>query len=397
LARRSLTGMKVTVLAQSRVSRARVCRVDLPSGRHILTPSFVAVGSNTLLKTVPPGLCNHAGPVFFNTFHMSVQPGVDTVASLGGLHAMFNCRERVLFTDSGGFQAFSLSRRSATGERSEQPKELKGACKRRFDDEPPLLLKVTDDGIKFRSYRDGSVVMLTPESSVAAQQTFGSDVALPLDELLPQHADERRLRRAFDRTHEWQRRSLEQHRRGSGHQAMLGIVHGGSDLELRRESIKRLLAMQGFDGLAVGGSLGETTEEMESLLQRVELPPELFRHLLGVASPITMRGVIALGFDSFDSVFATRSARHGSAFVLNADGRSVTTAKISSARFKNEAGGLGPVACECFCCSSHSAGLLHHLSKCHDSAVGTLLTIHNVHVMNQLVAKARQDIFDGVL
>jgi queuine tRNA-ribosyltransferase len=313
---------------------------------------------------------------------------------------MFRCPERVLFTDSGGFQAFSLSRRApqadATGD-NQPKKELKGACKRRFDDEPSLLLQVTNDGIRFRSYRDGSVITLTPESSVAAQQVFGSDVVLPLDELLPQHADERRLRRAFDRTHEWQRRSLEQHRRGSGRQAMLGIVHGGSDLELRRESVKRLLDLERFDGLALGGSLGETTEEMESLLQRVELPPELFRHLLGVASPVTMRSVISLGFDSFDSVFATRSARHGSVFVLNADGRSVTTVKISSARYKNESGGLGPVQCGCFCCSGHSAGLLYHLSKCHDSAVGTLLTIHNVHVMNQLVEKARQDIFDGLL
>ncbi len=386
--------MKVTVLAQSAVSRARVCRVELPSGRSFLTPAFVAVGSNTLLKTVPPGLCNHEGPTFFNTFHTMVHPGVETVSALGGLHGMFNCRDRVLFTDSGGFQAFSLSRRAgpeAVG------KELKGACKRRFDDEPSLLLKVTEEGIKFRSYRDGSVIMLTPASSVAAQQAFGSDVVLPLDELLPQRADERRLRRAFERTHEWQRRSLEQHRRGGGRQAMLGIVHGGCDLGLRRESVKRLVAMGGFDGLAVGGSLGETAAEMERLLERVELPPELFRHLLGVASPLTLRSVVALGFDSFDSVFATRAARHGTAFVLQPDLQSVATVKISSGRFKSEAGGLGPVLCECPCCAQHSAALLHHLAKCHDSAVGTLLTMHNVHVMNRLVARARQDICDGLL
>lgn len=172
------------MLAQSKISKARICRVHLPSGRSFETPAFVAVGSNTLLKTVPPVLADHAcsgAPTFINTYHMMVQPSVDVVSRLGGLHRMFNCESRVLFTDSGGFQVFSLSRRN-----SRSVKELKGACKRRFDDQPSLLLKISEDGVKFRSYRDGVELMLTPESSVAAQQVFGSDVILPLDELLPQ-------------------------------------------------------------------------------------------------------------------------------------------------------------------------------------------------------------------
>jgi queuine tRNA-ribosyltransferase len=120
--------MKLFVLAQSRISRARVCRVELPSGRSFITPSFVAVGSNTLLKTVPPVLTATGttdGPTFINTYHMMVQPGTDVVAKLGGLHKMFSCADRVLFTDSGGFQVFSLSRRNS-GE-SQDAKELKGA------------------------------------------------------------------------------------------------------------------------------------------------------------------------------------------------------------------------------------------------------------------------------
>ncbi len=386
--------MKVTVLAQSRLSKARVCRVDLPSGRSFLSPTFVAVGSNTLLKTVPPSLCDHSGPVFFNTFHTIVQPGVETVSAMGGLHSMFRCPDRVLFTDSGGFQVFSLSRRS-----SGAAPELKGACRRRFDDQPSLLLGVSEKGIRFRSYKDGSTLLLTPASSVAAQQAFGSDVVLPLDELLPQNADEIKLRKAFDRTHEWQQQSLQQHKLGGGKQAMLGIVHGGSDIELRRESARRLLAERDppFEGLAVGGSLGETIADMEHLLGQLELPPDMPRHLLGVADPKSLRSVVALGFDSFDSVFPTRSARHGTAFVMCPDGRSVTTVKVTHSSLRSSSGGLGPVPCECYCCRQHSAALLHHLAKSHDTSVGALLTLHNVHVMNQLVARARQDIFDGLL
>ena len=177
-----MRGTVVEVLCESKISKARVCRVHLPSGRSFETPAFVAVGSNTLLKTVPPGLVPSFGaPTFINTYHMMVQPTVGVVEKLGGLHEMFNCRDRVLFTDSGGFQVFSLSRRDAR-----DAKELKGACKRRFDGQPSLLLKISNHGVKFRSYRDGSELMLTPESSVAAQQVFGADVILPLDELLPQ-------------------------------------------------------------------------------------------------------------------------------------------------------------------------------------------------------------------
>ncbi len=192
--------MRISVLAQSKLSRARVLCVELPSGRRFLTPSFVSVGSNTLLKTVPPALAAslpHEAPSFVNTYHMLVQPGLEAVAALGGLHKMFVCPERVLFTDSGGFQVFSLARKTRANASDSDAVELKGACKRRFDDAPSLLLRVSDEGVKFRSYRDGTQLLLTPESSVAAQQVFGSDVILPLDELLPQNVGVKRRKVFF--------------------------------------------------------------------------------------------------------------------------------------------------------------------------------------------------------
>ena len=401
--------MRVTVLAESRVSRARICEIRCPSGRVFESPAFVCVGSNTLLKTVPPGLSSHPNPSFFNTFHMLVQ-GIDAVRAAGGVHSLFRCPDRVLFSDSGGFQVFSL------GDRSEgEKRELKGACKRRFDGSPSLLISVSDKaGVRFRSYRDGSPVQLSPESSVRAQHEMGTDIVMPLDELLAQTVGPRRMRLSFERTHMWQERSLAQHmelereRREkeneketekSRAQAMYGIVHGGTDLNMRQESVRRLLAMKHFGGLAVGGALGETVEEMAALLQKLELPSHLPRHLLGIADPFSVRGVISMGFDSFDSVFPTRAARHGNAFVLQPDGCSIVNVKIGSSQFREKVSGgfLDSVPCDCSCCQQHSPALLHHLFKVHDTSVGTLLTIHNVHVMNKLIERAKQDIRDGIL
>lgn len=171
-------------------------------------------------------------------------------------------------------------------------------------------------------------------------------------------------------------------------------------MEMRRESVRRLTQRDGFGGLAVGGALGSSLEEMRALLTALELPDSMPRHLLGIADPDSMRMVAALGFDSFDSVLATRAARHGNVFVLRlVDGRLVSSSeKIGNVRFKAEPGGLGALPCKCWTCASgHSAGLLHHLFKAHDTSVGTLLTIHNVHVMHELVLQMRTDIFEGRL
>lgn len=389
--------MQVRCIKQSARTRARVLEVTLPSGRSFLTPAFVPVGTNTLLKTVPPSMVQKDGPkglIFVNTYHMMVQPGIDAMRELGGLHKLFGCGERPLITDSGGFQVFSLNRKPE----QDAGAELKGKSRRRFDSLPSLRGKVNEEGVMFRSYKDGSMLHLTPESSIEAQQVLGADIVVPLDELLPQNVSERKLRDSFERTHRWQARSLQQHHaHGKGLQSIYGIVHGGSDYALRAESVARLLAMPGgFDGLAIGGSLGKSTEEMRALLDKLELPAEKPRHLLGIGDPKSLRSVVAAGMDTFDSVFPTRAARHGSVFILDASRRASITVKITNRRFRLENGPLDP-QCTCATCTSSSAALMHHLAKCHDTAVGQMLTIHNVHVMQELAFAARHDIMHDCL
>ncbi len=234
------------ILHVSQKSRARVGRIHTPHG-IIDTPGFVAVGTNGTLKALDNHLVNEIGLqlMFCNTYHMMVQPGSHVVKAAGGLHNFIQ-RTGPIITDSGGFQVFSLAYGSVAD-------ELKGKGKRKSDGS---VLKITEEGVLFRSYRDGRKLLLTPETSIEAQKDLGADIIIPLDELPPYHIDPKALRDSLDRTHRWEKRSLEAHLRNPQNQAIYAVIHGGVDLALRKESCEFLTSLP-FDGYAVGGSLGK--------------------------------------------------------------------------------------------------------------------------------------------
>ena len=214
------------VLHRSKKSRARVGRIHTPHG-IIDTPNFVAVGTNGPLKWLDTQMVDSIGLqlMFCNTYHLLLQPGPDVVRRAGGLHRFIH-RKMPIITDSGGFQVFSLAYGSVAD-------ELKSQGKKKRDGH---VLKIDEEGVLFRSYRDGRPIFLTPESSVAAQKAFGADIIIPLDELPPYHIGPERLKSSLDRTHRWEKRSLEEHLKNPQNQAMYAVIHGAVDPALRKGS-----------------------------------------------------------------------------------------------------------------------------------------------------------------
>ncbi|HET9843593.1 MAG TPA: tRNA-guanine transglycosylase, partial [Gammaproteobacteria bacterium] len=260
------------LIHQSKKSRARVGRIYTPHG-VIDTPNFVAVGTNGSLKALTNHDVSELGLqlMFCNTYHLMLQPGSETVAKAGGLHRFIN-RNLPIITDSGGFQVFSLAYGGIAD-------ELKSKGNKKSDGS---VLKITEEGVIFRSYRDGAKFTLTPESSVLAQKDFGADIIIPLDELPPYHIGKEALKNSFDRTHRWELRSLETHLKDRKQQAMYAVIHGGIDADLRKLSCE-ILGAQAFDGFAIGGSLGKTKQELFETVEATvpHLPPETPNHLLG--------------------------------------------------------------------------------------------------------------------
>ncbi|KKR95573.1 MAG: Queuine tRNA-ribosyltransferase [candidate division TM6 bacterium GW2011_GWE2_41_16] len=364
------------LIHQSKKSKARVGRIHTAHG-VIDTPTFVPVATNGALKSVDMVHANDLGIdlMFANTYHLILHPGADVVAAAGGIHSFIG-RDRPMITDSGGFQVFSLMYGGVT-------QELKSSGKKQIKSS---VLSVTEEGVLFRSYRDGSPVFLTPESSVQAQKQIGADIIIPLDELLPFHATSSKMRSSLDRTHRWEERSLNEHLRNPLYQKMYGVVHGGLDRGLRALSA-RFLTEHAFDGYAIGGSLGTCSDDMVAML--VDLMPHLDparpRHLLGIGDLCSLESCIPLGIDSFDSAHPTKCARHG---LLLVDGGCI---KIKQAQYKNA---HVPVdsECDCMLCKNFSAAYLHHLFKAHEATAHTLASIHNIRYMVKYMARMRSAI-----
>lgn len=370
---------KFELLYQSKKSGARVGRIHTPHG-IINTPTFVPVGTNAALKAVDSKMGENLDIelMFCNTYHLLLQPGTEIIEQAGGLHSFMN-RNKPIITDSGGFQVFSLAYGSVYD-------ELKSRGTKKLDNS---VIRISEEGVLFRSYRDGTPILLTPESSVIAQKELGADIILPLDELPPFHTNTDALKKSFDRTHRWQKRSLEKHQEHSNKQAIYGIVHGGIDPQLRKHSADYLTSLS-FDGFAIGGSFGRNHEEMFTMLDGLmpNLLPEYPRHLLGMGDYKSMEEIIKHGFDTFDSSHPTRCARHGLIFT------SKGPHKILHAKNKINFNSIDP-NCTCYTCQHFSAAYLHHLFKAHELTGYTLATIHNLHFMVEEIRNIRNKILNG--
>jgi queuine tRNA-ribosyltransferase len=323
------------------------------------TPAFMPVGTRAAVKHLTSADLETLGAevVLANTYHLMLRPGADVVAGLGGLHGFMDWHGPVL-TDSGGYQVFSLTP------------------------------KVDDDGVTFRSTYDGSEHRFTPERAVEVQSLLGADIQMVLDVCPPLPSPPRALRTAVERTAAWAARARAAPRRDG--QLLFGIVQGGIDEALRRESAQRTVALD-FDGYGIGGlSVGETREEMLPALAAAleELPDDKPRYLMGVGDPVAIVEAIALGVDMFDCVLPTRLARHGT--LLTAEGRiNLRNARWATADEPPDPG------CECPTCARWSKAYLRHLLSVGEPTAPRMLTMHNLHWLLRLVRTIRASIDDG--
>jgi len=366
------------VLYTSKKSRARVGRIHTPHG-IIETPGFVPVGTNGCLK----GLTSHnvtdldVQLLFCNTYHLMVQPGLDAIEAAGGLHAFMN-RQQPIITDSGGFQVFSLAYGGYT-----QELKSKGARQQRNG-----VAKITEEGVTFRSYRDGSPLLLTPESSIGAQKKIGADIIVSFDELPPYHTDIRKLKKSLERTHRWEKRSLDAHKADVRNQALYAVVHGGVDKDMRSQSAQYLSSLP-FDGYGIGGSVGKDRFEMREMIAHTapQLPEDTPIHLLGIGDIPSIELAVPLGIDTFDSSHPTKCARHGLLFTAQGSVR-ITQSKYATLQ--------GPIenGCRCYTCSHYSVSYIHHLFKAHELTYYTLASIHNIAFMMRLMERYRTAIMN---
>jgi queuine tRNA-ribosyltransferase len=358
---------------QSTKSRARVGIIHTPHG-IIETPNFVGVGTNATIKALDSKalLASNLQLMFCNTYHLLLHPGTEIVKQAGGLHAFMNYN-KPLITDSGGFQVFSLAYGGVNN-------ELKSKGQKKYSSS---ITKISEEGVLFRSYRDGSPILLTPESSVQAQKDLGADIIIPFDELPPYHIDERALVRSLERTHRWEKRSLDEHKKNVNKQAMYAVIHGGINETLRLKSCEYLTNLP-FDGYAIGGSLGKNRQEMITMLTKLmpRLPEEKPNHLLGIGDLQSIDESIRLGIDTFDSSHPTRCARHGLLFTSQGN------LKILQGANKNR---FEPIdrACPCIVCKHYTIAYIHHLFKANELTGLQLATMHNLTYMVELMAQYR--------
>jgi len=342
---------------------ATSARAGVLSTSHgeVATPVFMPVGTRATVKGLTPGLLLDTGAslVLANAYHLFLRPGTAIVEHAGGLHRFMGWRHPLL-TDSGGFQIFSLSE----------------------------TFKVSDDGVEFRSIYDGSRHFWAPEDNVRVQQALGADIAMVLDVCPPYPAEEERVREAVRLSAQWAARCSASH--DDDRQLLFGIVQGGVYPHLRAESAQRTAELD-FAGYGIGGySVGEPHELMlESLASVTEaLPSDRPRYLMGVGNPTTVLRAIAAGVDMFDSVLPTRTARMGTAF--SSTGR----LNLRNAAYARDNGPLDP-ACSCPVCTGYPRSYLRHLVTSKEMLGSTLLSVHNLHFLLDLVGRARAAIEVG--
>lgn len=343
----------------ARDGRARCGVFNTPHG-ELITPVFAPVGTQATVKAVTPAQLEELGAtlILANTYHLYLRPGADIVEEMGGLHAFMNWKGPML-TDSGGFQVFSLSQ----------------------------TRKIDEEGVTFKSHIDGSLHRFTPEKSIEVQQKLGADIIMAFDECAPPY-DREYNQRALERTHRWAERCLRAKTRSS--QALFGIVQGGVFPELRQESA-RFIGSLDFPGHAIGGlSVGETKKEMHAIIEVVNeiLPEDKPRYLMGVGSPEDLINGILRGIDIFDCVLPTRLARHQAAMTMTGRINLMNAAHSRDVRPIDE-------TCRCYTCQNFSRAYLRHLIVAKEILAATLISIHNIYTLQELVQQARQAIQEG--
>ena len=383
-----------TVQSRGTGSGARRGTLALTHG-EVQTPAFVPLATRGAVKTLEPRDVEALGyeMVLGNTFHLFLAPGAELIAELGGLNRFMGW-ERPIITDSGGFQVFSMGYGGVADEIKGRGRQSTAAGGERSTGS---ILSIEEQGVRFRSYVDGSERFLGPEGSMAVQAALGSDIALVFDECTPFHVTRDYTARSMERTHRWLQRCLTWHRReGPAGQAVYGIVQGGVDRDLRAISTD-VVASSGCDGIAIGGSLGRDKDQMHEVVSwttadLARLAPERPRHLLGIGEIDDLIAGVELGIDTFDCAMPTRLGRHGVALVPDPDSRWRVDLVKSRWRRSPE-----PIldGCRCPACSAgHSRAYLHYLLRARELTGLRLVTLHNLSFIAALMADLRAAI-DG--
>ncbi len=374
--------------ARDATSRARAGTIHLAHG-DVRTPAFVPLATKATVKTLEPHDVRGLGydMVLGNTFHLFLTPGHELIREFGGLHAFMRW-EHPIITDSGGFQVFSMGHGTVAD-------EVKGRS--RAGERAGKTLGITEDGVTFRSYIDGSSHFMGPETSMAVQAALGSDIALVFDECTPFNVSRDYTARSTERTHRWLDRCIAWHaEHGPAGQTLYSIVQGGVDEDLRRASAQAVAARE-TGGIAVGGSLGADKAQMYEVVDWAvdELPEQRPRHLLGIGDVDDLIRGVELGIDTFDCAMPTRLGRHGMAIVPDPDAR--WRLDLTKSRFKHA---HEPVmeGCPCpACAAGYTRGYLHYLAKAKEETGARLMTLHNVAYLQRLMADLRQAVIDGEL
>ena len=384
-----MNNFKWKVLNSSSKFKARTGIINTPHG-DIKTPAFIFCATKAALKSISVEDAEKCGSqiILSNTYHLMLQPGSKIVAKHGGIHKFMNWKKPML-TDSGGFQIFSLGHGSVADEIKRKNAVNKNKS----------LIKVLEEGALFKSYTDGSNHLLTPEKSIEIQREIGADIILVLDECTPFHIDKKYTSIAMQRSHRWSKRSIDSfynnfHYKSAsgsaGPQALYGIIQGGIYKDLRDESVDYNLN-NNFFGLAIGGTLGSTKEEMYDVVNYTsnKLNKDFPVHLLGIGDPQDIWRLIKCGIDTFDCVSPTRLARHGAALMKTKSGK----INIKNSIYKSD---LFPIdeKCNCLTCKNYSKSYIHHLFKCNELLGFQLLSIHNIYFMNNLMNTIRTSIDD---
>jgi queuine tRNA-ribosyltransferase len=331
------------------------------------TPVFMPVGTIGSVKAVSQqDLMGDvkAQIILGNTYHLYIRPGMDVMAKAGGLHKFMNCNLPIL-TDSGGFQVYSLS----------------------------PTRKITEEGVEFTSYLDGSKHFFTPEKVLDIQKIIGSDIMMPLDECTPYPADYKYVKDSIALTHRWLKRSTDHYKNNRGEepkQLHYGIVQGGVYADLREESAKFIVDMD-LDGNAIGGlSVGEPAEEMYAMTEKVcaHLPENKPRYLMGVGTPENLLESVALGIDMFDCVMPTRNGRNGWLFTRNG------VVNLMNSKWKDDFSALDPDGTS-YVDTYYSKAYVRHLHHSREILGPQISSIHNLAFYVWLMKEARKHIIEG--
>jgi queuine tRNA-ribosyltransferase len=382
-----------TLREQAPDSRARAGTLHLAHG-EVETPAFVPLATRGAVKTLEPRDVEAIGfkLILGNTFHLFLTPGPELISQLGGLHRFMRW-PRPIITDSGGFQVFSMGHGGVAD-------EIKGRRQAAERQSEGTILAIEEEGVRFRSYLDGSVKFISPEVSMSVQAALGSDIALAFDECTPFHASREYTATSMARTHRWLERCLRWHAdHGAAGQVVYGIVQGGVEPDLRRESAATVAA-SGVHGLAIGGSLGRDEAQMHEVVswttaELERLAPDRPRHLLGIGDiPGLIRGV-ELGVDTFDCALPTRLGRHGVALVPDPETR--WRVDLVKGRWRDS---TDPIldGCACPACSAgFTRAYLHYLLRAGEITALRLVTLHNLTFTARLMDDLRGGIEAGRL